>query len=142
MQSDRDRCDISVPTHFHTTSHRLGVTHIPLLCSCPPAAGQHDDARMNLAIALTAARYGAAIAYYTEVVHLLKRAGPQTGKQRVCAAHCGDLITGQKFDVRAKCVINATGPFTDELRKIDDQKSPNICQPGAGVLTVLPGYHR
>lgn len=95
MQSDRDRCDISVPTHFHTTSHRLGVTHIPLLCSCPPAAGQHDDARMNLAIALTAARYGAAIAYYTEVVHLLKRAGPQTGKQRVCAAHCGDLITGK-----------------------------------------------
>lgn len=66
MQSDRDRCDISVPTHFHTTSHRLGVTHIPLLRSCPPAAGQHDDARVNLAITRTAARYGAAIANYTE----------------------------------------------------------------------------
>jgi len=95
MQSDRDRCDISVPTHFHTTSHRLGVTHIPLLRSCPPAAGQHNDARMNLAIALTAARYGAAIANYTEVVHLLKRADPQTGKERVCAAHCRDGITGK-----------------------------------------------
>lgn len=35
MQCDRDRCDISVPTHFHTTSHRLRVTHIPLLWSCP-----------------------------------------------------------------------------------------------------------
>lgn len=80
MQSDRDRCDISVPTHFHTTSHRLGVTHIPLLWSCPPAAGQHDDARVNLAIALTAARYGAAIANYTEVVHLLKRADPSDGE--------------------------------------------------------------
>ncbi|TNN84502.1 Glycerol-3-phosphate dehydrogenase, mitochondrial [Liparis tanakae] len=140
MQSDRDRCDISVPTHFHTTSHRLGVTHIPLLWSCPPAAGQHDDARMNLAIALTAARYGAAIANYTEVVHLLKRADPQTGKQRVCAAHCRDGITGQEFDVRAKCVINATGPFTDALRKMDDQKSPNICQLGAGVHIVTPGF--
>lgn len=95
MQSDRDRCDISVPTHFHTTSHRLGVTHIPLLWSCPPAAGQHNDARMNLAIALTAARYGAAIANYTEVVHLLKRADPQTGKERVCGAHCRDVITGK-----------------------------------------------
>uniref|UniRef100_A0A4W6FP16 glycerol-3-phosphate dehydrogenase n=1 Tax=Lates calcarifer TaxID=8187 RepID=A0A4W6FP16_LATCA len=124
MQSDRDRCDISVPTHFHTTSHRLGVTHIPLLWSCPPAAGQHNDARMNLAIALTAARYGAAIANYTEVVHLLKRADPQTGKERVCGAHCRDVITGQEFDVRAKCVINATGPFTDALRKMDDQKNP------------------
>lgn len=95
MQSDRDRCDISVPTHFHTTSHRLGVTHIPLLWSCPPAAGQHNDARMNLAIALTAARYGAAIANYTEVVHLLKGADPQTGKERVCGAHWRDVITGK-----------------------------------------------
>lgn len=82
MQSDRDRCDISVPTHFHTTSHRLGVTHIPLLWSCPPAAGQHNNARMNLAIALTAARYGAAIANYTEVVYLRKRADPQIRKKR------------------------------------------------------------
>ncbi|CAI5656232.1 unnamed protein product [Oreochromis niloticus] len=138
MQSDRDRCDISVPTHFHTTSHRLGVTHIPLLWSCPPAAGQHNDARMNLAIALTAARYGAAIANYTEVVHLLERADPQTGNERVCGAHCRDVITGQEFDVRAKCVINATGPFTDALWKMDDQKNPDICQPSAGVHIVIP----
>uniref|UniRef100_A0A671YU12 glycerol-3-phosphate dehydrogenase n=1 Tax=Sparus aurata TaxID=8175 RepID=A0A671YU12_SPAAU len=116
----------------------LGVTHIPLLWSCPPAAGQHNDARMNLAIALTAARYGAAIANYTEVVHLLKRADPQTGKERVCGAHCRDVITGQEFDVRAKCVINATGPFTDALRKMDDQKNPDICQPSAGVHIVIP----
>uniref|UniRef100_A0A672HT16 glycerol-3-phosphate dehydrogenase n=1 Tax=Salarias fasciatus TaxID=181472 RepID=A0A672HT16_SALFA len=121
--------------------HRLGVTHIPLLWSCPPAAGQHDDARMNLAIALTAARYGAAIANYTEVVHLVKRADPQTGKKRVCGAHCGDVITGQEFDVRAKCVINATGPFTDARWKMDDQKNPDICQPSAGVHIVIPGYY-
>lgn len=50
---------------------------------------------MNLAIALTAARYGAAIANYTEVVHLLKGADPQTGKERVCGAHRRDVITGK-----------------------------------------------
>uniref|UniRef100_A0A3Q4HIB2 glycerol-3-phosphate dehydrogenase n=1 Tax=Neolamprologus brichardi TaxID=32507 RepID=A0A3Q4HIB2_NEOBR len=132
--------------HFSFTGSRflqlsrplLGVTHIPLLWSCPPAAGQHNDARMNLAIALTAARYGAAIANYTEVVHLLERADPQTGKERVCGAHCRDVITGQEFDVRAKCVINATGPFTDALWKMDDQKNPDICQPSAGVHIVIP----
>ncbi|XP_052377923.1 glycerol-3-phosphate dehydrogenase, mitochondrial-like isoform X2 [Oncorhynchus keta] len=48
---------------------------------------------------------------------------------------------GQEFDVRAKCVINATGPFTDALRKMDDQKNPNICQPSAGVHIVIPGYY-
>lgn len=50
---------------------------------------------MNLTIALTAARYGAAIANYTEVVHLVKGADPQTRKERVCRAHCGDVITGK-----------------------------------------------
>uniref|UniRef100_A0A8C9U8C8 Glycerol-3-phosphate dehydrogenase, mitochondrial n=1 Tax=Scleropages formosus TaxID=113540 RepID=A0A8C9U8C8_SCLFO len=103
--------------------------------------GQHNDARMNLAIALTAARYGAAIANYTEVVHLLKKTDPQTGRKRVCGARCRDQITGNEFDVRAKCVINATGPFTDSVRKMDDQRNPNICQPSAGVHIVIPGYY-
>ncbi|XP_067358865.1 glycerol-3-phosphate dehydrogenase, mitochondrial isoform X2 [Channa argus] len=103
--------------------------------------GQHNDARMNLAIALSAARYGAAIANYTEVVHLLKTNDPQTGKEKVCGARCRDVVTGQEFDVRAKCVINATGPFTDSLRKMDNQETQNICQPSAGVHIVIPGYY-
>ncbi|XP_008283862.1 glycerol-3-phosphate dehydrogenase, mitochondrial isoform X3 [Stegastes partitus] len=103
--------------------------------------GQHNDARMNLAIALTAARYGAAVANYTEVVHLLKAKDEQTGGEKVCGARCRDVITGQEFDVKAKCVINATGPFTDSLRKMDNQKNQNICQPSAGVHIVIPGYY-
>ncbi|XP_042613837.1 glycerol-3-phosphate dehydrogenase, mitochondrial-like isoform X1 [Cyprinus carpio] len=103
--------------------------------------GQHNDARMNLAITLTAARHGAAIANYTEVVHLLKKPDPKTGQEKVCGAHCRDIITGQEFDIRAKCVINATGPFTDSLRKMDSQKTANICQPSAGVHIVIPGYY-
>nr|XP_054590276.1 glycerol-3-phosphate dehydrogenase, mitochondrial isoform X2 [Nothobranchius furzeri] len=103
--------------------------------------GQHNDARMNLAIALSAARYGAAVANYTEVVHLLKRKDQQSGKEKVCGARCRDVITGQEFDVKAKCVINATGPFTDSLRKMDEQEVANICQPSAGVHIVIPGYY-
>lgn len=103
--------------------------------------GQHNDARMNLAIALTAARYGAAMANYTEVVSLIKRTDPRSGVERVCGARCRDLLTGDEFDVKAKCVINATGPFTDSLRKMDNQETPNICQPSAGVHIVIPGYY-
>ncbi|GAA6083910.1 glycerol-3-phosphate dehydrogenase, mitochondrial isoform X1, partial [Tachysurus ichikawai] len=55
--------------------------------------GQHNDSRMNLAIALTAARYGAAIANYTEVMQLLKATDPLTGKEKVCGARCRDMIT-------------------------------------------------
>lgn len=53
---------------------------------------------MNLAIALSAARYGAAIANYTEVVRLLKTNDPQTGKERVCGARCRDVVTGEAKD--------------------------------------------
>ncbi|KAL8183326.1 UNVERIFIED_CONTAM: glycerol-3-phosphate dehydrogenase [Gekko kuhli] len=97
---------------------------------------------MNLAIALTAARYGAATANYTEVVRLLKKTDPKSGKVRVCGARCRDVLTGQEFDVKAKCVINATGPFTDSVRKMDEQEVANICQPSAGVHIVMPGYYR
>ncbi|NXO59877.1 GPDM protein, partial [Aramus guarauna] len=103
--------------------------------------GQHNDARMNLAIALTAARYGAATANYAEVLRLLKTTDAAGGKERVCGVRCRDVLTGQEFDVKAKCVINATGPFTDSVRKMDDQEVPNICQPSAGVHIVMPGYY-
>lgn len=59
------------------------------------SSGQHNDARMNLAIGLTAARYGAVVANYTEVVHLLKSRDPQTGKEKVCGARCRDVTTGE-----------------------------------------------
>ncbi|TNN21508.1 Glycerol-3-phosphate dehydrogenase, mitochondrial [Liparis tanakae] len=103
---------------------------------------QHNDARMNLAIALSSARYGAAVANYTEVVRLLKATDPQGGEEQVCGARCRDVLTGREFDVKAKCVINATGPFTDSLRKMDRRETQNICQPSAGVHIVIPGYYR
>ncbi|XP_067891400.1 glycerol-3-phosphate dehydrogenase, mitochondrial isoform X2 [Heterodontus francisci] len=103
--------------------------------------GQHNDARMNLTIALTAARYGAAIANYVEAVSLLKIGDPDTGKEYVCGAKCKNIETGELFDLKAKCVINATGPFTDSLREMDDKGVEKICQPSAGVHIVLPGYY-
>ncbi|XP_038645499.1 glycerol-3-phosphate dehydrogenase, mitochondrial isoform X1 [Scyliorhinus canicula] len=103
--------------------------------------GQQNDARMNLTIALTAARYGAAIANYVEVVSLLKNKDPDTGKEYVCGAKCRDVQTDEFFDVKAKCVINATGPFTDSLRQMDDETVEKICRPSSGVHIVLPGYY-
>uniref|UniRef100_UPI00398EB01E glycerol-3-phosphate dehydrogenase, mitochondrial isoform X2 n=1 Tax=Pristiophorus japonicus TaxID=55135 RepID=UPI00398EB01E len=103
--------------------------------------GQHNDARMNLALALTAARYGAAIANYVEAVSLLKATNPHTGKEYICGAQCRDVQTDKLFNVSAKCIINATGPFTDSLREMDDKEVKKICQASAGVHIVLPGYY-
>lgn len=53
-----------------------------------------------------------------------------------------DRLTGDEWEVQAKCIINATGPFTDSIRKMDDPEIPEICSPSSGTHVVLPGYYR
>lgn len=102
--------------------------------------GQQDDARMNLSIALTAARHGATVCNHVEVLELHKKPGPD-GNKILCGAKCKDHISGKIFDVKAKCIINATGPFTDSIRKMDNPEVKEICCPSSGVHIVLPGYY-
>lgn len=90
--------------------------------------GQFDDARMNLAIALTAAAHGAAVANYVEVEALRKsRAG------RVTGAAVRDALSGAAWEVRARVVINAAGPFVDAVRRLD--------APHGRLLRVSAGSH-
>lgn len=99
--------------------------------------GQHNDARMNISLALTAARYGATIANHVAVVELHKNS--QTGK--LTGARLRDQLTNEEFNVKAKVIINATGPFTDSIREMSDSQTRKICQPSIGVHIVLPGYY-
>ncbi|XP_039279446.1 glycerol-3-phosphate dehydrogenase, mitochondrial isoform X6 [Nilaparvata lugens] len=98
--------------------------------------GQQDDARMCLNVALTATRHGATVANHVSVTKLLK---DNSGK--LCGASLKDELTGKQWDVKAKCVINATGPFTDTIRKMDEPTTREICSPSSGTHIVLPGYY-
>ncbi|PRP80980.1 Glycerol-3-phosphate dehydrogenase SDP6 [Planoprotostelium fungivorum] len=98
--------------------------------------GQMDDARMNVSLALTAAAKGADVANHVEVTALLKGAD---GK--VNGAKVRDTQTGDEWNVAAKVVINATGPFSDSIRKMDDPEVQNIILPSSGVHVMLPNYY-
>ncbi|VDO48815.1 unnamed protein product [Haemonchus placei] len=98
--------------------------------------GTHNDARMNLAIVLTAIRHGAKCANHVRVERLLKDAN---GK--ICGAHVKDMMSNNEWDIKAKAVINATGPLTDTIRVMADAKTKPICAPSSGVHIVLPGYY-
>ncbi|XP_001599125.1 glycerol-3-phosphate dehydrogenase, mitochondrial isoform X1 [Nasonia vitripennis] len=102
--------------------------------------GQQDDARMNLAVALTASRHGATVVNHVSVLNLLKGLD-RDGKRVLTGARVKDELTGEQWDVKARAIINATGPFTDSIRKMDDQSVPEICCPSSGVHIVLPGYY-
>lgn len=104
--------------------------------------GAHNDSRMNVSLAMTAALYGSTVVNHIEVTGLEK--GPDG---QLCGARVKDLIqekNGKKADefvIRAKGIINATGPFTDGIRKMDDVKVKEIVAPSSGVHVVLPGYY-
>ncbi|KAJ9623655.1 mitochondrial glycerol-3-phosphate dehydrogenase [Taxawa tesnikishii (nom. ined.)] len=103
--------------------------------------GAHNDSRMNVSLAMTAALYGATVVNHLEVTSLTK---DENG--RLNGATVRDLVPefngkkGDEFTIRAKGVINATGPFTDAIRKMDDQKVQEIVAPSSGVHIILPGY--
>ncbi|KAL2265582.1 hypothetical protein VTJ83DRAFT_6682 [Remersonia thermophila] len=104
--------------------------------------GAHNDSRMNVSLAMTAALYGATVVNHLEVTGLLKdRSG------RLCGATVQDKVAerdgrpAEPFPVRARCVVNCTGPFTDGIRKMDDPGCKDIVAPASGVHIILPGYY-
>lgn len=104
--------------------------------------GAHNDSRMNVGIAMTAVLYGATVANYAEVTGLLKDA-----EGKLCGAKVKDLIAtrdgkaSEDITIRAKSVINCTGPFADSIRTMDEQDVKSIVAPSSGVHVVLPGYY-
>ena len=94
--------------------------------------GQFDDARLAIALAQTAATLGARVANYVRVTSLLKKDG------RVCGARVCDAESGKEFPLHARVVINATGVFTDAVRRMDEAAAPPVIAASQGVHLVLP----
>jgi glycerol-3-phosphate dehydrogenase len=85
---------------------------------------QHNDARTNVTLAMTAVAYGATVVNHAEVTRLEKDA-----EGKVCGVH-----------VRARGVINATGPFADDIHHLDEATTNEIVMPSSGVHLVLPAW--
>ncbi|PLB34571.1 glycerol-3-phosphate dehydrogenase GUT2 [Aspergillus candidus] len=104
--------------------------------------GAHNDSRMNVSLAMTGALYGATVVNHMQVTGLTKDA---SGK--LDGAYVQDMVPGmdgqeaQSFPIRAKGIINATGPFTDSIRKLDEPTVQEIVAPSSGVHVILPGYY-
>jgi glycerol-3-phosphate dehydrogenase len=97
---------------------------------------QHNDARTNTSIALTAAEQGATVCNYTEMISLLTN---EDGK--AIGIKCRDNLTGHEFDVYAKSIIFCGGPFTDSLRQMEDTNCKPAVAAAAGTHIVLPSYY-
>jgi glycerol-3-phosphate dehydrogenase len=94
--------------------------------------GQFNDARMNLALAQTALEQGALCLNHLEVVGLLHSAG------RVAGATVRERFGGETWEIRARLVVNAGGPWADGVRRLDDQQAKPLLQVSSGSHLVLP----
>jgi len=93
--------------------------------------GLADDARLTLATIIAGQRAGAHIANYLEVQSVHKADG------LVAGVGVRDHITGEEFNIQARTVINATGVWVDELRKIDQPNVDSIVRSNRGSHIVV-----
>jgi glycerol-3-phosphate dehydrogenase len=100
---------------------------------------QCDDARLTLATIQSAERRGALVANYTCVTAL------ELDDGRVSGATLEDQLTGAQGTVRARIVVYATGPWTDQIRRFEDPTGAPMLAPTRGAHVMVPrariGHH-
>jgi glycerol-3-phosphate dehydrogenase len=92
-----------------------------------------DDARLTMANARGAHEAGAAVVPHAAVVGFLE------GDGRISGARVRDRLRpeGEPVEVRARVVLNATGPWSDEVRRLADPADPPRLRPTKGVHLMV-----
>jgi len=94
--------------------------------------GQFDDSRLLINLAQTAAERGGCLLNYARVVSLLR-----DGEGMIAGLEFQDQESRRQHRLRARCVVNATGPFCDALRRQDEPASEPMMALSQGVHIVL-----
>ena len=93
---------------------------------------QCDDARLTLATVRAAVMHGALAANHMKVTGMIRTVAGMTG------AYLKDDLTGETGEVRAHLVVNATGPWADQVRRLEDPRAEPLLRPTKGVHVVVP----
>lgn len=91
-----------------------------------------DDARLTMEVTKAAVEKGAIALNYSKVEKLL-----YNEKGTVVGAIVHDLLSGETYEIRAKKVVNATGPWVDTIREQDNSKKGKVLKLTKGVHIVL-----
>ncbi|HEU5290660.1 MAG TPA: glycerol-3-phosphate dehydrogenase/oxidase, partial [Cyclobacteriaceae bacterium] len=97
-----------------------------------------DDARLTIEVIKTAAVNGVDILNYCEVTNFVyENARLPDGQGKIVSVEVRDLLTGDKHGLRGIAVINATGPWVDQLREMDLSKKGKQLHLTKGVHIVV-----
>ncbi|MFL5612840.1 MAG: glycerol-3-phosphate dehydrogenase [Gemmatimonadaceae bacterium] len=109
----------NVGTHRRLTARQLAtrepeLRHDGLLGGARYFDAATDDARLTLANAIGAREAGALVVNHASVRELIVDDGIARG------ARVEEILSGTHIDIRASVIVNATGPWSDELQRLDD----------------------
>nr|WP_321415644.1 glycerol-3-phosphate dehydrogenase/oxidase [uncultured Allomuricauda sp.] len=90
-----------------------------------------DDARLTLENLKTSLQFGTEIFNYTKVTDFVY------GDERVAGVKFSDEVFGDEYSVSSKYVINAAGPWVDELRSVNQSKKGKRLHLTKGVHLVF-----
>lgn len=91
-----------------------------------------DDARLTTEIIKSAAHYGADILNYVEVTNFVYE------NEHVKSITLRDRLSDKTIQVRGAAIVNATGPWVDTLRELDQSKKGKQLHLTKGVHIVVP----
>lgn len=91
-----------------------------------------DDARLTIEIAKKAAEQGATLVNYVKAFNFVYTDG------KISSLNVIDELSHEAFEIRATAVVNATGPWVDELRDVDKSKIGKRLHLTKGVHIVVP----
>ncbi|EIS6478645.1 glycerol-3-phosphate dehydrogenase/oxidase [Staphylococcus pseudintermedius] len=91
-----------------------------------------DDARLTIEVMKKAAEQGADIMNYAKVTNFL-----YDNKEKVNGVAVVDRLGNETFEIKGKKVVNATGPWVDEVRSADYSKNNKQLRLTKGVHVVI-----
>jgi glycerol-3-phosphate dehydrogenase len=131
--------DFWSPDRHRTITGEEAAELIPALGPMDPSSAylfydcQTDDVRLVLTVLGEAERFGAVVVNGAEVTEVLDDDGWASG------VVCREAESGERFEVRADNVVNATGVWADRIRPgelLTEEEIPNI-RPSRGTHITL-----
>ncbi|MCY3721691.1 MAG: glycerol-3-phosphate dehydrogenase/oxidase [Candidatus Poribacteria bacterium] len=102
-----------------------------------------NDARLTLATLKDAHQHGAIVANYVRFLDFVRKpetANSANGIYRIVAE---DVISGKRFEISARKIVSATGPWSDHIWRKDpsyDGTSRLLTENAKGIHLLLPRY--
>lgn len=90
-----------------------------------------DDARLVISVIKTAVGFGATAANYIKAEELL------IGDRKIAGVRACDLRSNERFTIQARMVVNATGPWVDDIRRYEGEVSGKHLRLTKGVHLVV-----